>query len=188
MVDLGNPVVGDRPDQLPVPGAARRAEGKAVAVLDPAGLIRDGQRTLARHEDGKCLFCLRNGIVAAVHVFVGDCDLVGSCFRPVRRPVADIVLAIRDDPAMFVLDRDRRLVLLAVIGSAGGVELNFELVRAHRLPGDGHLTCQRFGRHVVVVAVALHTVPDGVITRSGAGGKAGGIGDVVRRVLHDAVR
>ena len=182
-VNGGGQRVTARPRHSPCYGTAHRAEGKAVSVLDLSGLIRDRQRALPRCEDGECLFCLGEGIISAA--FCGDLDLVVSGFRPVPGPVIDGVLCCRDHAVVIVLDRDRRFMLFAVIGSPAGVELNGEV--GHSLRGDSHCS-QRCTRRVVVVAVALHAVPDLVAARAGPSGEAGGIGPVVQRVFHRAFR
>ena len=183
VVNGGNLRVTARPRHSPCYGTAHRTEGKAVSVLDLSGLIRDRQRALPRYEDGECLFCLGEGIISAT--FFSDLDLVVSGFRPVPGPVIDGVLCCRDHALVVVLDRDRRFMLFAVIGSPPGVELNGEV--GHSLRGDGHCS-QLCACGVVVVAVALHAVPDIVVACAGAGGEAGGVGLAVQRVFHDAVR
>ena len=182
-VNGGNLRITALPRHSPCYGTAHRAEGKAVAILDLSGLIRDRQRTLPRHEDGERLFCLGEGIIAAV--FISDRDLIGSGFGPVPGPEIDGVLCFRDHAVVAVLDRDRRFVLFAVIGSPTGVELNDG--GGHSLRVDGHCS-QLCACRVVVVAVALHAVPDIVTARVGAGGKAGGVGFAVQRVFHCAFR
>ena len=79
---------------------------------------------------------------------------------------------------------DCGLVLLAVVGRAGGGELDGGV--GHGLPGDVHFAGQLCARHVIVVAVALHPVPNLVVPRVGAGGEAGGIVGAVHRVLQSA--
>ena len=72
----------------------------------------------------------------------------------------------------------------AVVGDAVGRELDLRV--GHPLPGNGHLIVQLYGGDVIVVAVALHAVPDVVIARVDAGGQAGGEVDAVRGIFHGA--
>ena len=164
-------------------GAARNGQREAVAVLDPAGLIYDGQSALARRANSKCRLRIVKGVVSAI--LVGDGDLVSSHGDPVRgRVISKCILCLRNHTALVVLDRDGGLVHLAVILDVVGHELDDRC--GHSLRVDGHLVGQLCARHIIVVAVALHPVPDIIIARVGAGGEAGGIVGAVHRVLQSA--
>ena len=109
--------------------------------------------------------------------------MLSGCL-PVRTAITDGIFFCRDYTVVLVLNRNLRLMDRTVIRGAAGCEHDNGV--GHFLRLDGHWIVQLCARRVIVVAVALHPVPDLVITRAGPSGEAGGIGPVVQRVFHRA--
>ena len=155
------------------PVTARGTQLNGVAVADFLPCAGDGHRGLARREDFEhgigrrkdiISFGVRNG--QAVFVHVSQVGLSGSlaCIRY-------RIFAAVNYKAVIIFDRNHRLLLFAVVRHLRGGHQNGGF--GHSVDGNGRI--HRDGGTVIVVFIALDSVPDRISVHSRPNGNGGGI-------------